>query len=304
MGLLKQWRKQNKIWQSIRKSYSHLKQQVRIAKLPTTPYQRFQIMCENYTSAQMSRAFDNIPDFAERPLNKYLHRDWKGKQKLLTITYTIDLIEKTFTTDAISAMFSTERKGLCVADIELKSGDFAHLKLIYSRYPREGDLTLHLLNETGDDIYLMSFSFGTEGQLYICSLQGPSTEQSNEQVKSITKQMHGMRPKNLLMSSIYAIAEFFKCTSIMGISNNSHIKRQHLKSSYDTFWQECNATLTRDGWHHLPLTEPVRDIELVKSQHRSAFRKREALRDAMHQNILSSLAQNTVALDNEMKINN
>lgn len=304
MGLLKQWRKQNKIWQSIRKSYSHLKQQVRIAKLPTTPYQQFQIMCENYTIAQMSRAFDDIPDFAERPLNKYLHRDWKGKQKLLTITYTVDLIEKTFTTDAISAMFSAERKGLCVADIELKSGDFAHLKLIYSQYPREGDLTLHLLNETGDDIYLMSFSFGTEGQLYICSLQGPSTEQSTEQVKSITKQMHGMRPKNLLMSSIYAVAEFFKCTSIMGISNNSHIKRQHLKSSYDTFWQECDATLSPDGWFHLPLTEPVRDIELVKSQHRSAFRKREALRDAMHQSILNSLAQNTVALIKETKASN
>ncbi|ELX8380908.1 VirK/YbjX family protein [Providencia vermicola] len=301
MGLLKQWRKQNKFWQSINNSYVQLKRQVRIAKLPSKPYQQFQMMCENYTCARMSKQFDNIPDFAERPLNKYLHREWNGKQKLLTASHTLEQIEKTFTLEAIKEMFSTERQGLKVADIELKSGDYAQLRLVYSQYPREGDLTLHLLNEMGDDIYLMSFSFGTEGQLYICSLQGPSTEQSTEQVKSITKQMHGMRPKNLLMSSIYAVAAFFHCTSIMGISNNCHIKRQHLKSSYDHFWQECNGVISADGWYHLPLTEPVRDIESVKSQHRSAFRKREALREAMYQSVLGSLAAYSVSSNRNTK---
>ncbi|MFY3769612.1 hypothetical protein AHYW_003362 [Providencia manganoxydans] len=301
MGLLKQWRNQNKIWQSINKGYDNLKRQARIAKLPKKPYQQFQIMCENYTSARMSKQFSHTPDFAERPLNKYLHRKWNGKQKLLTASYTLELIEKTFTADAIQAMFSTERKGLNVANIELKSGDFAQLKLVYSAFPREGDLTLHLFNEFGDDIYLMSFSFGTEGQLYVCSLQGPSTEKSTEQVKSITKQMHNMRPKNLLMSAIYAVAAFFHCTAILGISNNSHIKRQHLKSSYDNFWQECNATANSDGWYYLPLTEPVRDIESVKSQHRSAFRKRETLREAMYQRVLSSLSQYSVDPNKQSK---
>ena len=213
---------------------------------------------------------------------------------MLTASYTLDLIEKTFTPEAVEKMFSAKREGLTVANIELKSGDFAQLTLIYSQYPREGDLTLHLRNETGDDIYLMSFSFGPEGQLYVCSLQGPSTDQSVEQVRLITKQMHGMRPKNLLMSAVYAVAAYFKVTSIQGISNNSHIKSQHLKSSYDTFWQECSATLTSDGWYQLPLQEPVRDIESVKSQRRAEFRRREALRDAMSQEIIASLSANSV----------
>lgn len=96
MGLLKQWRKQNKFWQSINNSYDHLKRQVRIAKLPSKPYQQFQSMCESYTSARMSKELNNIPDFAERPLNKYLHREWNGKQKLLTASHTLELIEKHF----------------------------------------------------------------------------------------------------------------------------------------------------------------------------------------------------------------
>ncbi len=294
MGLLKQWRKQNKIWQSFNNRYIHLKHKIRIAKLPSEQYQQYQFMCDSYNCAKLSCVINSIPNFIERPINKYLHKSWNGKQKLLTASYTLNLIENTFTPDAIESMFSTERKGLVVANIELKSADFAQLRMIYSQYPREGDLTLQLLNETGDEIYLMSFSFGAEGQLYVCSLQGPSTEQSVEQVKSITKQMHGMRPKNLLMSAIYAVAAYFHVTSILGISNNSHIKSQHLKSSYDNFWQECGATPTTDGWYQLPLQEPVRDIEQVKSQRRAEFRRREALREAMFQNILASLAQNSV----------
>lgn len=293
MGLLKQWRQQNKTWKSFTNKYVQLKRKIRIAKLPSQQYQQYQSMCDTYQSAQLSATIDGVPQFIERPINKYLHKTWSGKQKLSTASYTLDLIEKTFTPEAITAMFSNKRDGLTVANIELKSGDFAQLKMIYSQYPREGDLSIHLLNETGDEIYLMSFSFGEQGELYVCSLQGPSTEQSVEQVKSITKQMHAMRPKNLLMSAIYAVAAYFQIKSILGISNNSHIKSQHLKSSYDTFWEECGGVLNADGWYQLPLQEPMRDIESVKSQRRSEFRKREALREAMSQSIIESLTQHS-----------
>nr|WP_282552149.1 DUF535 family protein [Providencia rustigianii] len=299
MGLLKQWRQQNKTWKSFTNKYVELKRKIRIAKLPSQEYQQYQSMCENYQSSRLAAVIDGVPHFIERPINKYLHKAWSGKQKLLTASYTLDLIEKTFKPEAIEAMFSNNRSGLTIANIELKSGDFAQLKLIYSQYPREGDLSVHLLNELGDEIYLMSFSFGEKGQLYVCSLQGPSTEQSVEQVKSITKQMHAMRPKNLLMSAIYAVAAFFQVKSIQGISNDSHIKSQHLKSSYNTFWEECGASLTSDGWYQLPLQEPTRDIESVKSQRRSEFRKREALREAMSQSIIESLSQNSRSIDHQ-----
>ena len=298
MGRLKQWRKENKTWKVLKSKYVEFKRKVRISKLPSSQYQHYQAMCQNYHSAQLSSVIEGVPRFIERPINKYLHKAWSGKQKLLTASYTLNLIENTFKPEAIEAMFSAKREGLLVANIELKSGEFAQLTLIYSQYPREGDLTLHLRNETGDDIYLMSFSFGPEGQLYVCSLQGPSTEQSVDQVRLITKQMHGMRPKNLLMSAIYAVASFFQVKSILGISNQCHIKSQHLKSSYDTFWQECSATKTPDGWFQLPIQEPVRDIESVKSQRRAEFRRREALRDAMTQDIITSLTKNSIRLTN------
>ena len=70
-----------------------------------------------------------------------------------------------------------------------------------------------------------------------------------------------------------------------------------MKSSYDTFWQECSATKTPDGWFQLPTQEPVRDIESVKSQRRAEFRRREALRDAMTQEIITSLTKNSISLE-------
>ncbi|SPZ18466.1 Protein of uncharacterised function (DUF535) [Providencia rettgeri] len=99
------------------------------------------------------------------------------------------------------------------------------------------------------------------------------------------------------MSAVYAIAAFFDVKSILGISNQCHIKSQHLKSSYDTFWQECGATKTPDGWFQLPIQEPVRDIESVKSQRRAEFRRREALRDSMTQDIIASLTKNSIRLE-------
>ncbi len=292
MGLLKTWRQKSTLWSSINQNYGLLKRRIRIAKLPTKQFQQYNIMCQDYRCAQLSCGLDSIPNFSERPLNKYLHRSWNGKQKLTTAMSTLELIEKSFKPEAIEALFSQQSNGLTLANIELKSGEFAQLKLTYSHFPREGDLSIHLLNEEGKEIYLISFSFGAERQLYLCSLQGPATEDSTELVKIITKQTHGLRPKNLLMSAVYSVAAFFGTTEILGISNQAHIKSQHLKSSYDNFWAECGAELTKTGWFKLPSQEPTRDIELVKSQHRSAFRKREALRETMSQNI-----QNTLCLE-------
>ncbi len=65
-------------------------------------------MCQNYRSAQFSSVIEGVPHFIERPINKYLHKSWSGKQKLSTASYTLNLIESTFKPEAIEAMFSAK----------------------------------------------------------------------------------------------------------------------------------------------------------------------------------------------------
>ncbi|MGO1238468.1 MAG: VirK/YbjX family protein [Hafnia alvei] len=240
-------------------------------------------MCNEYYSAQLLNPVTNTIShpFIKRPVNKYLNRKWSGKQKLRTAMKTLDVIEHAFSRKALEILYSADNDGIVLADIELKSGDIAQLKLMRSRFTREGDLGLYLFNENQEDVYGLTFSFGPKGELYLSGLQGPNTENGAEIVKSMTKLMHGMRPKNLLISALYALAQHFHISTIAGVANKAHIKSQHLKSSYDNFWLECGGELNRQGWYCLPKSEPERDIETVKSQHRSAFRKREALREGV-----------------------
>ena len=283
MSFFKKWRHQSGLWRSLNTGYDSVKLGCRIAAMPTFEYIKYKKMCNEYYSAQLLNPVTNTIShpFIKRPVNKYLNRKWSGKQKLRTAMKTLDVIEHSFSRKALEILYSADNDGIVLADIELKSGDIAQLKLMRSRFTREGDLGLYLFNENQEDVYGLTFSFGPKGELYLSGLQGPNTENGAEIVKSMTKLMHGMRPKNLLISALYALAQHFHISTIAGVANKAHIKSQHLKSSYDNFWLECGGELNRQGWYCLPKSEPERDIETVKSQHRSAFRKREALREGV-----------------------
>jgi uncharacterized protein len=111
---------------------------------------------------------------------------------------TLDMIENSFSHPALEKIYSPTNEGIVLADIELKSGDFAQLKLMRSKFTREGDLGLYLFNEQQQEVYGLTFSFGDKGELFVSGLQGPASENAAELVKSMTKLMHGMRPKNYL----------------------------------------------------------------------------------------------------------
>jgi hypothetical protein len=283
MSFFKKWRHQSSLWRSLNSGYDAVKLGCRIAVLPTFKYIKYKKMCRDYYSSQLLNPVTNTiaHPFIKRPVNKYLNRNWSGKQKLKTAMATLDMIENSFSHQALEKMYSPMNQGIVLADIELKSGDFAQLKLMRSKFTREGDLGLYLFNEHQQEVYGLTFSFGDKGELFVSGLQGPASENAADLVKSMTKLMHGMRPKNLLISALYALAQHFHISTIAGVANKAHIKSQHLKSSYDNFWLECGGELNRQGWYCLPKSEPERDIETVKSQHRSAFRKREALREGV-----------------------
>lgn len=54
--------------------------------------------------------------------------------------------------------------------------------------------------------------------------------------------------------------------------------RRRFVADYDAFWQEQQGWTSGGGWYELPLQPERRSEAEVPSQHRSAFRRREALR--------------------------
>lgn len=278
--MLKNWRHRSKLWLSLRRGYGVIKRVFRIAALPPVVYYHYVEKCREYYSARCLSALSELPPFSERPFNKYLKRGASGRTKLRAANAMLDFLEHQFSHDGLDLIYSGEHEGMLLADIALKSGENAQLKLMRSRFPREGDLALYLFDSADELVYAMTFSVVEQGQLLIGGVQGPKPERGAEIVKEMTRQMHGLRPKNLLLSAIYIIARQYNLSSIKGISDKTHIKSQHLRSSYNAFWEESGGLADNNGWFDLPDCEPLRDIETVKSQHRSAFRKREVLRTA------------------------
>ncbi|MEG0057919.1 DUF535 family protein, partial [Hafnia sp.] len=146
MSFFKKWRRQSGLWRSLNTGYGSVKLGCRIAALPTFEYIQYKKMCNEYYSAQLLNPVTNTIShpFIKRPVNKYLNRNWSGKQKLRTAMKTLDVIEHTFSRNALEALYSVDNDGIVLADIELKSGDIAQLKLMRSRFTREGDLGLYL----------------------------------------------------------------------------------------------------------------------------------------------------------------
>lgn len=156
----------------------------------------------------------------------------------------------------------------------------------------EGDLRIALVDaDSGRDISHTSMSMADGGRsLLVGCLQGARGEGAREVVRLFTRESHGLRPKNLLFSIIYAIAHDMGAR-VFGVSGHAHPlrARQGFVASYDDFWLENAGIPDGLGFFRLPESEPVRLEVSVPSKHRAEFRRREALRKSVCQAVSQSL---------------
>jgi uncharacterized protein VirK/YbjX len=183
-----------------------------------------------------------------------------------------------------------------LAEAAMKNGEPLRVLLMPpTRKGCEGELNVALA--TADDTLLFSATITvlpSTGELLVGCLQGPNTEDGQERVRLVTRQCHGLRPKNLLLSLLYGFAAAHKLPRLRGISNEGHARSGRIKASYDTFWIESGGVLARDGFFDLPSAEAVRDELEVVSKHRSAFRQREVLRRQLVASTMFALGHTTV----------
>ncbi|MCP8464679.1 VirK/YbjX family protein [Pseudomonas sp. ZM23] len=214
---------------------------------------------------------------ARRHRKTYLCRHW-GIARRLRALYEHYARLRQLPTAWSGRLFAHQCIALC--EVELKSGERLSLSLEPSEFAREGEIGLFLRDAGGERLYSLSFCLGAQ-HIMIGGLQGPRPSVEAGTVKWLGKEMHGLRPKNLLISALYELARCMGGLRIMGIADAAHSCSDKLRSSYDTFWQELQGVPCERHWYRLPEREQERDIAEVKSQRRSEFRRREALREAV-----------------------
>lgn len=236
-----------------------------------------------YGSSRMTALLARDPRLLERPHHQYINRRLphirrfqiiESHYRCLLSRLPVALIDQINTVGHVS-----------LGRLVLKDGSEVELCLsLPTGRGREGELALYLLHADGQSLSSVIFTLADAGQtLLIGCLQGAAASLGREAVREFTRQSHGMRPKNLLLSMLYAFAAELDVSDICGVSNDAHPfagQADKIKADYDGFWQECQGELRRDGFYRLPSREPPRDVAQVESKHRSTFRKREQLRAA------------------------
>lgn len=150
---------------------------------------------------------------------------------------------------------------------------------------REGELVLQL-REEGRPLYAVAFTFARrDGRLAVnvgC-IQGAADDSTREAIRRATRQLNGLRPKQLLVNIVRTLGHALDCHEMRLVANANRVVRSAIRNGtvhadYDQLWAEMGANRLRDGDYCLPcgpIAEP--DFEAVASKKRAEARRRHAL---------------------------
>lgn len=145
-----------------------------------------------------------------------------------------------------------------------KSGQVYSLQLsAVGVMEREGELVLQLLDGAGV-LYSVAFCFLLEGaaiHIGIGGLQGPKQASRLERVQHATRDLHGLRPKNLMVRLVARWGCEHGCAGMLLVGNDNRtvhdaMRRGKVHADYDALWCEFGAVARSDGNYVLPCHLP------------------------------------------------
>ncbi|TBL79660.1 DUF535 domain-containing protein [Klebsiella oxytoca] len=287
VAAVKEWRKHNKFICQVKLSYKKVLRKCREISLTGGKYKEYQTLCASYACAKLTGATEGLVNFEDKPFKAYLNKKMSKRAKLDIAHGALNFIEKSFRPEALPQLYDMANFGRTLIAIPLKNGSSIDVKLLASPFQEEGELMLLMF--LGDKrVYSICFSCTDDGRAWIGGIQG-GKDIDNEEVKALTKELHGTRPKNLIITLLYGFLAFFNIKEIYAIDSDFHVKSDRVKTRYSELWLEIGGEKHRRGWYKLPPTEIKKSLEEVKSKHRSQFIKREGLKELAQLDLAAAL---------------
>lgn len=264
---------------------------IRTLCMPLTHMRHLDFIYEN---ADMHAYQSRDARLLERHFHRYINVSWTRRERLRGLRQHYRFALAALPRTLFQAIYVRGHAPL--GDIRLKDGNPLKISLCPPiAMGCEGELCIQLSLADDRPVYrLIMTVIDKRPTLAIGCIQGPDGENSRDIVRALTRQLHGLRPKQLLLYLAYAFARHYGIERIYAVSNAAHPLRRNgrkFEADYDAFWQEQKGAPLRSGWYQLPAS-PGRKIEAeVPSQHRSAFRRREALRTEAERLLIDALGQ-------------
>lgn len=238
------------------------------------------------------------PDLYLKTQYPYLSGQFKPQQTLACLKDHYDWL----VSNIDSNHYSQEETLLWKQAIE--RDDTSQDLAVYLKYKapflHEGEMAL-ILKLNNQIQYTISFTYILNNNVptfFIGGLQGGKPEvTSPELIKNLTKQLHGLRPKQLMIHVISIMADFYHLSSLIGVSNQNHAfqssrrksKRARVKANLNHFWQDFDSHISDDGNFHFKPISNLINLEEVQSKKRSQYRKRQIILDVMVEQCMKNL---------------
>ncbi len=223
-----------------------------------------------------------MPEVYYKPFRQYVSSTMKKSEKFQHISSHYRFLSENFNDLFIEQVYVKRHLELLSINIQ----DLENLKIILGYNAlcgKEGELSLQLLNDRDEKLYAITFSFQKKYDdlhLVIGGIQGGKG--SNEVIKELTKKMHGLRPRNLLVFIMRAIAIATNAKQILAISEENHMekqkKRKNFCAPYNTYWEE-ESGIKHNGWYNIPIYLERKTIEEIATKKRSMYKKRYVMMD-------------------------
>jgi uncharacterized protein len=274
-----------------KRSATGLKYLIRAACMPLR-HGRFLSFLNESAPMRLYRQRD--PRLLERHMHRFVNAHWHRRQRLAYLHQHYRFAMAHLPSGLFDLVYALGHASL--GSLTAKDGSLLTLCLRPPIFKGcEGELCLQLCDGNENPLYSIVFTVSDEdASIMIGCLQGPRGKDAKERVRELTRKMHGMRPKQLMLSLVYAFARHYGITRLLAISNEAHPLRRSgrpLLSDYDAFWREQHGQPVEGGWYALPPAQVHKSEAEVPSHHRSAFRRREALRRQAEQLLIQALEQ-------------
>lgn len=224
----------------------------------------------------------------------FMNRHWDAERRLEAIEAHLDVLA------GLSPAYRiTDREKLQIADLSVH---FDGLRVILDRprwFVREGLMTINAF--VGDRrAYSLVFSFGEIDDslvMVIGAIQGRSFDGANDLYRDMTKTLHGLRPRDMIIELARLVAQSVGARSLLGVADDARVHRHAYfggkaledTSDYDQIWADRGGE-RRGDYYWMDVAEPRRPISDVKSKKRSLYRKRYAMLDEVEQEVRDGLA--------------
>lgn len=244
-----------------------------------TQFARLRVWFADTANPALHEALAHRPSLISCIGRPYVHVGWPAARKL-------DIIRDHY--QLLSDEFGWLRFDPCGRVVLAQLGEGLSLQIDKAPwFEHEGELTLSLFGE-GTRLYSIVFALGRSDHRRIAcigALQGLGSPDALEIYRLQTRRMHGLRPRDLMITTFRQLCSALGVVRIFAISDEASASRSayfkdavKLHASYDQAWAEHGGLPETDGpWRGFCSLDPVvtpRPADDIPTRKRALYRRR------------------------------